>query len=293
MRKLLLFLLAVVFVSCTKKISIDIPVVEESVVLNSILKVGQPAEVSISTTHSPYTDTIPGEKNAIVLLQTARSTDTLNHIGNGWYKSNDVIDFGTEYLVEATTDKTKVSATDCVPKCNADFSLSPFTDFVGVNESNEKFSSFEITLKDNTNQTDFYEIKVEALLSDGTVVDRKCWAKDDIIDAEGITEYSPNSLIFSDALICGEKRILVFFNTLYYVDSNTLIDPNYRIIVHVRSVSENYYKYKKKLAQYNSSQEHDIWTGVGDPVMMFDNVEGGYGVFVSYAEIIDTITKAR
>ena len=73
-------------------------------------------------------------------------------------------------------------------------------------------------------------------------------------------------------------------------NTGELVDPDYKLIVVLRSVSESYYRYKKMLPEHLNAQQYDFWQGQGDPVEMFTNIEGGYGIFGAYSTVRDTLS---
>lgn len=283
--------------SCEKEVSMDLPLIEETSVLFSIIQENKPIMVELSKTHSPFVDTKIPIDSACVILRNAVSSDTLRHLGNGQFESEFHALCNTRYEISAYVDgKLESHSFDSTPSAihAEDVICLPFTDFIGANDDNEKYSGFSIVINDKPNESNFYEIKTDILFSNGETESRKCWCTDFIVEAEGINDFYPTTVLFSDKLIGQEQAVLtIFYQPPYYVDSNQLIDPDYRVIVHCRNVSENYYKYKKGLAAHLSGKEYDFWNSAGDPVPMYSNIEGGFGVFACYTETIDTISKTN
>ena len=283
--------------SCEKEISMDLPLIEDAHVLNSLFHENEHIYVELSKIHSPFSDVPIPEDDAFLIIKNGVAVDTLRHCQNGQYESTLIATSNTKYEISAYIDgELKVFSSDSVPApiCGSEIACSTFTDFVGTNEYNEKYSEFSISINDKPDETNYYEIKIYILFSNGDIVSGNCWSSDLIVEAEGINDYSPTTVLFSDKLFGQEQAVLtIFYQPPYYVDSNQLIDPDYRVIVHCRNVSEHYYKYKKGLVAHLSGKEYDFWNSAGDPVPMYSNIEGGFGVFACYTETIDTISKTN
>lgn len=292
----LVFFALLALISCEKEISMELPLIDETTVLVSIIQENKPILVELSKTHSPFLDVQIPIDNACVIIRADTSLDTLQYCQNGQYVSEMIASCNTNYEVLAYVDgKLEAHSSDSTPSVidSDDIVCLPFTDFIGTNNYYEKYSGFSILINDNPNESNFYEIKTDILYSNGKTESRKCWSSDLIVEAEGINDYSPSTILFSDKLLGQEPVLLtIFYPPPYYVDNNQLIDPNYSVIVRCRNVSENYYKYKKGLAAHLSGKEYDFWNSAGDPTPMYNNIEGGFGTFVSFSETIDTINKA-
>jgi len=62
-----------------------------------------------------------------------------------------------------------------------------------------------------------------------------------------------------------------------------------RIVWTFKSVSQAYYEYFRKLDGHLNNQNFNLFSG--EPVMMYTNVENGYGVFAGYSQ--DTVSVVR
>lgn len=113
------------------------------------------------------------------------------------------------------------------------------------------------------------------------------FSSDPVIKSEGLMDYEPNSILLSDELINGKSYKL----KINYAPPFRPDEPNYKLIIQLRSVSEQYYKYSKSLSIHKFYQESSIWNGMGTPVPMSSNIEGGYGIFAAYSVTTDTIFK--
>ena len=108
---------------------------------------------------------------------------------------------------------------------------------------------------------------------------------------EDILDYEPKSIIFSDELFNGEETNIPISFRYPCINSNSggTIASDYSLVVYFLSITEEYYLYRKSLYKHLFSQQTDIWNGAIEPVNMYSNVNGGYGVFAGYSLITDTI----
>ena len=93
------------------------------------------------------------------------------------------------------------------------------------------------------------------------------------------------NILLSDELFDGKNVRLKLYSE--YSDYDT------ELYIYFRSVSRTYYQYKKKLLRHIENQYSNIWSGTGNPVTLFSNIENGYGIFAGYCEQVDTIKIAE
>jgi hypothetical protein len=189
--------------------------------------------------------------------------------------------------------KDNISSVDDIPEFVAMQSAS-FHDSVAIDSDGVFFSECEIEFTDNSFQKNYYEIslfKLYELNNEIATDEAYLFSSDPVIEAEGLTDYYPSSIILSDTLINGQNYKLKINYYPPYWSTGEVVDNKYKVIIHFRSISENYYKYKKALIVHEYNQDGDIWDGLGNPVPMFTNIEGGYGIFAGYIVDIDTISK--
>jgi len=93
---------------------------------------------------------------------------------------------------------------------------------------------------------------------------------------------------FSDKLIDGKKYNLNFsfegsywYNNIYYPIPKTSYIYYFRLI----SVTEEYYRFIQTLNLYNASYSNPL----AEPVMVYSNVSGGYGIFAGATVSTDSI----
>ena len=181
---------------------------------------------------------------------------------------------------------SKATASDKIP-AQVNFNIINYVHRAGIDPEGFKFSSITIRFNDSPIEKNYYEIM---LMKEFAVSKKKSkklglWSNDAVIKNEGYVNEVYDNLIFSDELINGKSHTLAF-NFYHRLDESNIAS---RFFIHFRSVSENYFFYKKKLILHFENQFGDIWDGTGNPVNLYSNVENGYGIFAGYSENTDTV----
>ncbi|NMC40585.1 MAG: DUF4249 family protein, partial [Bacteroidales bacterium] len=87
---------------------------------------------------------------------------------------------------------------------------------------------------------------------------------------------------FTDKMFDGKHcSVKIYFATQAYAD--------YNLKITFRSVSESYYKFKERQYAYLFSLKNDIFSGMSDPINLYSNIKGGYGIFAGYSSYEKTI----
>lgn len=285
--------------SCEREVDIELPAFEQKLVINSFLEKDSVVKISVAGTGSPFDETPKWIDDATVILFCGSNCDTLMRIDTGLYLSSFIATALQEYQIIVNDAGYPVaSAKETVPSAINGFQISNLRDSVATDEEGSFYSEFTLSFIDNPNLDDYYEITVYNscinFMHDTEFVDVSCFSNEPIISTSTQTDYYSSSLLFTDKLFTGNSQTLkINFFPVAYGTSNglqgELVDPDYKLIVVLRSVSKSYYQYKKMLPEHLNAQEYDFWQGIGDPVQMFTNIEGGYGIFGAYSTVRDTL----
>lgn len=302
------------FSSCTKEIKIDIPETEPKLVLNSLFTNDSVFCVNISRTTSFSENTTYFINDATVkLYQDDNQISNFIYTGNGMYKS--AIDYkpeiGETYTVKVThNDYENLFAENIIP-LPPDVIQIIKTDSAYLDEDGYYGSEVEITIHDDKNKRNYYEIKLEGYYFEDYsdvpgyenyqpedtvwyVRNLNLTGNDAVLINEGLNEYYPTEFPLSDTLFNGQSYTLKLRfsppgDFLVINDGTYNLAKNYKLIAKIKSVSEEYYKYKKKLIIHLENQMGDIWEGTANPVNMFTDITGGYGIFAGYSSYTDTL----
>lgn len=277
--------------SCTREVTIDIPEHEPKPVLNCLFANDNIFKVHLGMSSSILEEPLPVTSGEVIKLY-GNSTFIESLVWeNEVYVSSTTAQANVDYQIEWEKDGDKIITSDYSPEQTSIESVS-FRDSVGIDEFGDDYSECTLVFSDNPHQTNYYEISLLIHYTiEGENITRRTsvFSSDPIIKAEGLDEFEPIDLVFSDEMINGQTYELKLNYFPYWEAANN----QYSLIVKFRSVTENYYKYSKSLLMHRFYQESNIWNGFGSPVPMFTNIEGGYGIFAGYAIDIDTITHVE
>lgn len=301
MQKKTLFFLLLIFIliSCTKKISIDLPKKEPKLVINSFfipftLPYPESFKVKVSQS-SPLLDTstMNAITDATVIISSDNQIDTMKY--NDSLKYYDLgftfPEAGKNYQLKVIKSGFKTVISNDVVPSKVKMTSYEINPIAGTNDCGDIYSEITINFNDPPNEENFYEVEV----SEDTTF--QIFSNDNIITSESyypsllsFDAENPEYLLFNDNYINGEKHQLkVFYYPRQYDESDGRYINSQVIFLHFRSVSENYYKYKTSLLQHLYRQQGDILYGTGEPVNVFSNIENGYGIFAGYQEDTETI----
>ena len=273
--------------ACTKIIEIDLPHHDEKIIVNSFFTEGDTLKVHLSKSIPILESYFPVCDDAFVkLLENNNVIDTLYKKGQ-YYYSNVVIEKVKDYsLVITVPGMDSVVCHDIIPELIPIKSYR-FADSVMIDENGFVVMQFEFDFDDPPGPN-YYEIAMN--------VQRGFYGfknnTDPVLISTGLLDYDPKTLIFSDKLIEG-KPVALKVNYAVMADSFDKIGdgPQYKYDLNVsfKSISESYYRYKQKQIVYLFGLNTDIFTGSAEPVQLFSNIEGGYGIFAGYISDDKTI----
>jgi len=281
---LALFAILTSFQSCRKVIEIDLPSADSKVVVNSFFTDGNPIKVYLSKSIGVLDNIILECNNAtIILLINNVKTDTL-YPDNGYYYSHVLAERGNNYsLIVHVPDMDSVFCEDIIPEKTI---LQNYicTDSVLIDEDGFIINELNLDFQDSAGPS-FYEVQLSAKY----IIDNNytsIWFmknSDPIITSTGLLDYNPKTLIFTDKMFDGKHcSVKIYFATQAYA--------GYNLKITFRSVSEHYYKYKERQFAYLFSLENDIFSGMSEPINLYSNITGGYGIFAGYSSDEKIIT---
>jgi len=277
----------IIIQACTKIIDIDIPEHEEKIIVNSFFTDGRPVKVHLTKSISVLEDSIPLCENAFIqLLENNTVIDTLNRNGDFYY--SDVIpEVAKEYsLIISVPGMDSVICHDVIPE-KVLIQSYKLADSVMIQEDGLVIMQFEFNFQDPPG-LNYYEISMN--------VDPKyLWFMkntDPVLVSSGLLDYEPKTLIFTDNLF-EDKSISIKVNYAVeaYIFPRIGDGPEYRYNLNVsfRSISESYYLYRQKQIVYQYGLYSDVFTGSSEPVQLYSNITGGYGIFAGYSSDNRTI----
>ncbi|MCC7575916.1 MAG: DUF4249 family protein [Methanomethylovorans sp.] len=275
--KYILVVLMLLLVSCTKVIEIDLPDAPDKLVVNCFFSTGSKFIVHLSHSQNILDEDTTIIKNGdIKLFINDIFQGSLSHIADGFYSHDTIVArAGVKYRITATAPGyNQVEAEDSAPPItlldSVFYDPDTYTDSEG-----SQFYKIQIFFKDNISDQNFYEIHLQ-LFNDEDVFEliRLYGDNEKVILNEGDEEYYSGLCVFSDELINGNQYRLK-------LRTHSTITGN-RKEMHLLSVSETFYKYRKSWIRHSFAQVPDLANPM-EPVTLFSNVKGGYGIFAGYS----------
>jgi hypothetical protein len=269
------------FISCEKEVYIPIPGYDSKPVVYGIAKENDSLKILISQTYSSY-DTAPifSSIKALIglyvngaFIENLTPEDSFYIAKKYTPQKNDIIN------LDIVTDKgDKVTTKTFIPApINID------TLIYKPSGNAEDYSEVLLRFKDAP-FPDFYEIQVEAVYTDSTknIFLTTFKSTDPILaDEESIGEYASN--LFSDKLF-DTKEVTLHFSIPNF-NYNSSQTP--RLLFHLNHITEDYYKFLKTF--YKQSSSSDLFNLKSEPVNVYTNMNGGYGIFTGLTTSTDTL----
>jgi len=291
MKKILLLLLFIsiclfLIYSCEKIIDIDIPERERKVVLNSLITPDSLVEIHLSESESILKAGFSMDiiENATVQLYENNSFVTrLLYTGEGCYVSSDFYPREENpYRVEVSVPgKDPVSSSVLIPDPVKIISID--TNIVIIDK---EWAELQVRLKfvDPKEIENYYIVKAKAYGKEPEnpalfgPMNVYLESESPIISQYGKPE---GGLVFSDKLIDGSTHELSFDLYFYPYGSDSL---STLIHFYLQSISESYYYYVVSKAMQEELTDNPF----AEPVQVYNNIEGGLGIFGAYSSSVDS-----
>jgi hypothetical protein len=280
-------LLLVVISGCTIPVEIETPQPEQKPVIICFFTPTEPFVLHL--THSAnQTDTTTNIiDNALVTLSTNEDFYTqLPHQSNGYYTDTTIYPkSGIMYnLTVEIPGLPTLSASDSIPAAVSTFSFIKYTEKRWFTEGSEYSGlTFEIDENPGTNYYEIlYRVSYHHPFYDELTPRFKIGhfrtiglADDDIIWQS----------LFTNTLFAGKKiTIELADNNIEYFRSMDSLNYTVQIL----QESPSLYKYRHTLIKHLDAQYADFWEPI-EPVIMYTNIDNGYGIFAGYQSQITPI----
>lgn len=305
-KHLVLGLFSFVCIQCTKEVNIQLPNHQAHLVVNGLFQPDSLLRVSLGKSKPLLDDTpSPSITNARILLyeNNPKIDSLVRH--NNEYRSKVVPRPNTNYRLLVYHQEDTLSSSDHLPNLPLYKNVS-YQDSLYFAGEGEFFNQLSLTLIDNPEEDNFYELTIlihqehsqeEAeeqsqtnynLFESIPYFDEN--NNDHIIQSEGLLNYYPDTLLFSDKhFSSSEQELRINFNSYIFYDNYQ--NRSRYVILKLRAVSAHYYQYKRNLTIHLNNQYSDLWDGTGEPISLYTNVTNGLGIFAGYNEVIDTLQK--
>lgn len=287
----------VLFTGCYTLIDPKLPQLENIPVANAFLQHGYPVQIMLTHSAKPDTAAINAINNAQVrLFVDGIFTEELNYLGDAIYEGTTIVEAGKKYSCKiALPNADTLFCEDMVPLPEEILGIEHIN-IAGKDKEGYTYPALKLTFSNRVNMLSYYEIIIRAY----TPVDDRYFeffkiAKImDISDPVLLNEGLP-IVLFSNETISDSvytMHINYFTNMIENIDDNrrTLFWP---LIIELRTVSYNYYKYQKQLYLYKKGIESNGVLESMTSAPIFSNVENGSGIFAGYSSMFsDTLFPA-
>lgn len=287
-----IFLIFCLF-SCRQVIQNEFAEFEPVPVINAILIAGEPVKVHVSMAEKLDTNQLGFVDNATVdLYVNGVFTESLVYADSGVYLSSAIVEVQKEY-----TSKVEIPGYEIV-ECSQFIPNKPVLkkiehiNIAGKDEEGTTFPALKILFNNEVQTNTFYEVDIRIIQRWKDTFLIRPAELEAIIDPVILNEGLPIPL-FSNGLINDSIYTLNINYTTGGAKSingtwYTVLRP---LVVELRQVSEEYYRYKKQLYLYEEGLLADGLITSMTNANLYSNVTNGYGAFVAYSYTVsDTIT---
>lgn len=290
MNRFAITLLSMLCVSCTVVEDYRLEYYGDKLVLNSILNTEEVIKINLSRSNPPtgQVDSLLDVAGAKVTLQYDGGIETLVQTTPGIYISptNRKPKEGETYSITASLDGYPEIST---PKIEVP-SPVPLKDFSYKETESMNFTDFpgyiiSLVIEDNGSTKDYYEMVVEGFHP--SIGNKRLSPRidGDIGDIKLPCEHGRlNNILYDDACFNGQSfhlKVEVPHTESRWTGNDTEIIQYHYILVKMRSVSPSYFKYKE-----SSVIPEGIDYAFFEPKFLYNNVEGGYGIWSAVNETI-------
>lgn len=304
----LAFLLLLCLAHCVREVHLDSDQVPSLPVVNCFFNPDSTWTVYVSQTRPLEENAPSGITNAVVAVYADQQLEeVLSLKAPGHYSGLKKPVAGRRYTLKVQIPGfPEVSSTDYIPQ-----PLRLTAAKERLKESSEpscdgSCTNMTIQFHNTPGVEDFYEVEVYRYKKFGT----NTWlleyilgytdsggagvgsSTDPVLLAEGDTEYTPTTLFFSDKVFDKDTVATVNFDLSGFASSGGL-----GAVVRLRSVSKNYYLFRKSWTRHHSRQWiNNNGNGIPDffftpPLALTTNITGGLGVFAGFSSDTIVVTE--
>lgn len=301
MKLLPIIILIILFSSCIKKIDYLDTSQDSRLVVSCLFTPDSLFKVYVSSTGGIFDEIYQIEDASVEIWTKNIPVEQLQYVDSFYISENLKPVVGQEYTLKVSASGfPDIQATDKIPN-----SAEIVETFYNSNTEydyyyNLPYTGTSITFIDNKNVNNYYEIiyleqyfsnvEYDTLLvvdSNSANLSYIQTSTDDIVVLdEKLQKYRQNLIYFSDKKILSEEYTM----NIKLISEILLDDFRRNLFVDFRTISYNYYMYRKKLAEHLYGQATPIdnlnldFIFSSEPTEMYSNVIGGYGIFAGYSQ---------
>ena len=277
--------------SCVKEMKVNPEFEGSKLVVNALICPDSIIRVYVSNSSAMGQPITYLEDVELTLYENGLEVGVFFYDTLGWYQNVFYPSAGNSYkLVANSPSFGKVEAITSIPFLPQNLSGTYYkiSDVPISNNGIVKYFETEskVVLSDDPLKENYYELGQNIFLYQQTQ------EKDPSLLSDGDLSYNPQNYYCSDALFNGQEKTFLLckggyvslspFGTFFH-------DENYQRLI--KSCSYEYYLFRKSWTKHLYNQNSvDVLDDplqilfYGDPVTMYSNVIGGYGVFAGYSQ---------
>lgn len=289
---LICILIGISITSCIQVVTDEFPDFTAIPAINAILVSGRTIDLQISLAEKIDTTFLHLVDDAEVsLYKDGEYVEMLNKQGSGIYRSSLTATPESTFECEILMDGYgKISCLDSLPEYPS-IAILDQTNKAGINDEGFYTSSITFSLWEDPARENYYEILL-TLKEDENERNLPVFNSDyQFLLNEGIEPFSTPTLLFSDQLMnSGMLKLILHYDPMFHSGgSNSQFFPEHTLILDVRSISSDYYHFKKQFYLYERNRYPEFVEGVVSPFPIYSNVENGLGIFAGYSNRSDFI----
>jgi len=291
-KKLYLVLtLLIVLIACEKTVYVDIPDKGRMITINSLFNPDSLLKVNVTKSCYILDNDIQIIDNATVeIYENDNLIDNLPYLKNGLYRSTTQKPLsGESYRIKVTVPGMGTAETESyIPLetniISIDTASVKRTDNEGYRQEQLEF---RITFKDNPDKNNYYLLEPNLI----NIYTYNDYERDTIItdtiqfmmyyessDPSVVENLWGKGALFNDNIFNGNTYEFVFSTEKYFFDTSL-------ICIKLKTISEDYYKYLATSYKHLEAK----WDPFMEKISVYNNVEGGVGIFGAYSLATDTI----
>ena len=281
-----LVLLLILISSCRDLVLDDFPEYDDTIVANSILIEGTPITVHLSRTGSIDSFQLPPIDNAeIELWVNDEFTENLTNSGQGFYSSEINTESLKNYLCKIIIPENElILCQQMIPESIPIIELE-HVNIAGRDEEGTSYPAITLSFPNKTSQRNYYEVIIKYFISYSGQTEQYTASIHSFSDPVILNEGIPAPL-FSNEVI----KDTVYSITLNYTTSGSHLSTEgiwrttlFPIIVELRTISYDYYYYKKQFYLYEEGRMADGLLNAITSFPLYSNIEKANGIFAGYS----------
>jgi len=275
--------------SCREKVQDEFEPYGPVPVVNSIIQNDSLIKVHVSLARELDDEPLTPVDNATVMLYSdGEYTEDLSYQDQGIYVSDTLARVNIPYEIYVVVPGFDTVRASCIIPAKPDLLDVEHIVEAGLNSEGLAYPALEVIFETKPGELRYYEIVVNCFRYEVIDHPRFHTVIDPVLQNEGITE-----ALFSNELIRKNTYTLhLNYSTNSYGASNgePLSMNLYPLIVELRAVNYDYYKYQKHRYLYENGRYPEFSFTSQQACQLYSNVNNGHGIFAGYSSMqTDTI----